>query len=82
MIAAVSNCKSCGASIYWATTELNKAAPIDAEPDPAGQWVMVMRAGKVRVLKYDPIKHGASAVRRTSHFATCPNANQHRSKGT
>jgi hypothetical protein len=64
-------CASCGAAIIWTITEAGKRMPVDAVP-----------AGKVTVLVRDP--HGGSTPisksrdHYVSHFATCPNAQQHR----
>lgn len=66
-----STCRSCGARIVWAETENGKRMPIDAKPE------------KRLVLIIDPPSPGTTPlvdVRDTyvSHFATCPNAAQHR----
>lgn len=71
-------CKSCGAAIIWASIEPSgKSHPVDAEPSEAGNIALSTRAGRVvaRVLKKGE-EYGHP--RRTSHFATCPNAAQHR----
>jgi hypothetical protein len=77
-VADLAHCKTCNAEIYWARTEKGALSPVDAEPDPEGQWVLAMRGKELRVLKYDPSKHGPQWKRRTSHFATCAQADQHR----
>lgn len=59
-------CKSCGAEIYWIKTKAGKDMPVDADSvDPTTQ-------GKPTI--FDPTVM-------TSHFVTCPNADQHRKKG-
>lgn len=72
-------CKSCGAQVFWALTRNGKSTPIDSAARPDGNVVTLWRKadGTVHVERYDRMKHG-DAVRRTSHFATCPNAEQHR----
>jgi len=62
----MAQCKSCGAEIEWIKTEAGKNHPIDAKPKQ--MW----------------IQYGLEPFRlfpcHESHFATCPNADQHRSK--
>ncbi len=85
-------CKSCSAPIFWAQlldeagrrvrTESGrmKAMPVNAQPDPAGNVVLFHREGEgivCRVLRRGE-EPPPGARLRTSHFATCPNANQHR----
>ena len=61
-------CKSCGARIWWVVMGGTDARmPVDADP----QWVVT-------------IESDGKAVTRDgyrSHFATCPNADQHRKRG-
>lgn len=72
-----SKCRSCDASIVWATVaESGKRMPLDAEPDPTGL---------VGIISEQPVKivvHGQATlddgVRYTSHFATCPDHNDWR----
>jgi hypothetical protein len=83
-------CKSCDADIVWATTVDGKAVPIDSpaagfvdpEGDLRGLFAIVM--GKSRVV-YPLAKLPAELVNRAvawrTHFATCPNAQQHRMTG-
>lgn len=79
-------CSSCGAEILWATTTREKAHPVDLEPNEAGTWALKLRPGEgggVKVLCFyrpigGPLEPGEK--RRTSHWATCPNADKHRSK--
>lgn len=59
-----------------------KAMPVNAQPDPAGNVVLFRRSGEgivCRVLKKGE-EPPPSAKLRTSHFATCPNAHEHRRK--
>lgn len=68
-----SNCKSCGAPIYWAKTGSGKNMPIDAKPESRF------------IAEWDP-KTGVLSVsnRNTyvSHFSTCSQADRHRSKSS
>ena len=78
-----SKCRSCGAEIIWIKTFSGKKMPVDAAivnffPDPEGKELFVMENGAV--------VHGIKALPgevhyypgHISHFATCPNADQHR----
>ncbi len=56
-------CKSCGRPIQWATSEQGKAMPLDVPPERR----VVITGGVARVVPTY-----------LSHFATCPNAAQHR----
>lgn len=68
-------CRSCEAPIEWAAWEKSgKPCILDASADPNGKLVCV--AGKVRYATAEDDR--LRRPRRTSHFATCPNADQHR----
>ncbi len=58
-------CRSCGAEILWVKTTNGKDMPVDAKPER----LMVAYANGY---------HLEDCYR--SHFATCPNADQHRRK--
>ena len=65
-------CSSCGAAIFWERTKNGKHIPVDAAPSPDGN--IEMRGGIAHVVGDElPL-----APRFKSHFATCPNAAQHR----
>src|SRR5690242_19617086 len=85
----------CGAAILWAQildAEGNRirnddngrfrAMPVDWEPRPDGNVIVYWREGEGFVCR--TLKNGeqprAGEKPRTSHFATCPNAPQHRRK--
>jgi hypothetical protein len=70
-------CRSCGAPILWARTLKNRLMPIDAEPDPKGALVMQAGSGRAIVRQLTELD-APERLRYTSHFATCPNAKQHR----
>lgn len=84
-----STCRSCDALILWAKWERSgKRMPVDAGPnmadaeDGGGDLVLTLRGGEFGELiveKFHAPKHGPKRNRYTSHFATCPNAKQHRS---
>lgn len=62
-------CRSCGARVFWITTAAGKKMPVDCaveggrEPRPASSW---------------PPPAVPDSGLGASHFATCPNAAQHR----
>ena len=73
----MASCKSCGAPIEWAHWETSgKATPIDAAPAANGNLAVVN--GKIH--KYTAEDARLARDRRTSHFATCPDAQDWRSR--
>lgn len=78
----MSKCKSCGAEIMWIQTVNGKPMPCDPKPipfveDKTGSLTLVTKDGRVVRAKADASSDEFGYV---SHFATCPNANQHRKK--
>jgi hypothetical protein len=78
----VSTCNSCSAPVIWARTTNGKSMPVDAEPTEQGNVELLPLVAGVRtpeavVHPQHPL--GAGPLR-TSHFATCPHADQWRSK--
>ncbi len=77
----MSNCRSCNADILWARTERGSRMPLDAEPvDSTGRNLFVLRD---KSSSEGPLAIAAWGLAHTephyvSHFATCPNADQHR----
>lgn len=76
------SCSSCGAPIRWARTVNGKAMPLDADPVPSGNVRLGWIGGKqVAILLTDPAERAAAQIEGPvylPHFATCPNANEHR----
>jgi hypothetical protein len=71
----VATCRSCGAQIEWATSErTNKPIPLNVGADPRGNLAVV--AGKAHA--YGPEDARLIRERRTSHFATCVDAERWR----
>jgi hypothetical protein len=73
-------CRSCGARILWAETVKGRRIPLDAEPADGGNMVLEQR-GHHRAPLATVLTGGAAPndkPRYKSHFATCPNAQQHR----
>lgn len=64
-------CKSCRKLVCWVETAKGKRMPIDPVPSPIGTLVLDDRG----VAHVDTRPGRAKFV---SHFATCPNASQHR----
>ncbi|HET9954136.1 MAG TPA: hypothetical protein VFQ61_06515 [Polyangiaceae bacterium] len=58
-------CLSCGAEIVWVEMQSGRRMPLDAKP----QKLIVIEADK-----------GEVKLCFTSHFATCPDAAEHRRK--
>ena len=83
----MSFCRSCGADIIWIKMKATgKAMPCDSakisysenmHPGATGNTVLtlVTEHGTVVRTAFDP---AGDKIGYTSHFATCPNANQHR----
>jgi hypothetical protein len=78
-------CRSCAAPILWAVTADRRSMPVNLEPDPDGNLdlLWVSPGMQPRVLVVDPAQPTLDdGPRYTSHFATCPNADQHRRNRT
>lgn len=89
----MSTCRSCHAEIWWAVTAGGKRMPVDSEPTPDGNVIVVgtdpgsttEAVPQVRVLAGPAVSTGTlfdevDQPRYTSHFATCPNADTHRKR--
>lgn len=81
----VRNCRSCDAPIVWARTLGGRTMPVDAEPSPAGNIELNVRQGFVRAAVHTSQdlaslfdEANTPAVMHTSHFATCPDADEWR----
>ena len=87
----MSTCRSCGAALTWVQTEAGKAMPLDAVPHPDGNVEMTGRWERskmgatvpvVRVVVPQASLFGDEApTRYLPHFATCPQADEHRQRG-
>ncbi len=76
-----SKCKSCGAVIVWAFTPRGKRIPVDAAPDATkGNLVLVPNGfgHAMRLVASAVSSADFGALHYTSHFATCPQADEHR----
>lgn len=65
----ISQCRSCDAPVMWCGTRRGKKMPVDARPDPDGD---------LGIDKNGIAGHGIAGPKYTSHFATCPDASEHR----
>jgi hypothetical protein len=73
----MASCRSCNADIEWAEwADTGKAVPLDVGAKPNGNLVVV--SGKVRRYTHEDAKLGRE--KRASHFATCPDAKDWRSR--
>ncbi len=74
-----SKCRSCGADIYWATTEKGKSMPVNVEREMDGNISLFLHrpTGELTAMVHKP-GGGPWEDRYVSHFATCPQAQQHR----
>ena len=77
----MAECNSCGAPIFWAKTIKGRPIPLDEQPSPRGN-VVVSEEGTALVYR-DPsaiAPRYADSPKYLSHFATCPNAEEHRKR--
>jgi hypothetical protein len=72
-------CSSCGAPLRWGRTRSGRALPVDAEPAADGNC-RISRSGAAEVL--GPLEVALAVAEGETlyrpHFATCPNAAEHR----
>jgi len=79
-VSAYGSCRSCSAAIIWALTEARKRMPLDRQPDPDGSLLAYCdELGGWHCRAYVPGETVRAPWKRfTSHFATCPHADEHR----
>lgn len=70
----VTRCRTCAAPIYWCATKRGKLTPLDAEPVPDGEWQIERSPEGLRAVKAGLLPGPRYRV----HWATCPQANEHR----
>jgi hypothetical protein len=79
------SCRSCGASVIWTETILNKRAPVDATPTLAGNIILGMRHGKIPLMlvqtkqKLEQLQAKGELLY-TNHFVTCPDRQKWRKR--
>lgn len=64
-------CRTCGAPVVWGVTAYGKRMPLDELLVRGGKWILTPE-GKI-IARPSTLEFG-----RESHFATCPQADQHR----
>lgn len=77
------HCRTCHAPVVWARTAFNGTPiPIDVEPAENGNIVLSQRDGNRLVATVLPPGDALIPVETTytSHFATCPDADQWRNR--
>jgi len=72
-LTSTARCRSCGAQIEWTLTAKGRRMPLDVDERADGNLVVDDAHRAVSV--------PAGTGNRTSHFATCPNAGEHRTRG-
>jgi hypothetical protein len=75
----VSTCRSCQARITWLETAGGKKLPVDEDPTPEGNIVVVGTIAHV-LGKMEMAKLATGTPRYVSHFATCPQAGEWRGR--
>lgn len=78
-------CKSCNAPIRWCVTEGGKAMPVDLMPVRGGNITLRDEGVRTVAVYVQPLLEPEEDKGRphyVSHFATCPNATQHRRKAS
>lgn len=76
-------CKSCKAAVLWVTTEDGKAMPVDVAPVRGGNIRLEGSAARPTAVYVQPLletEQQKAAPHYVSHFATRPDAKQHRRK--
>ena len=76
----MSTCRSCGAEVIWTVTEAGKSMPVDASAMATGNLVLERENGVVRS-HVENMMDDPDEPRFTSHFVTCPEADQWRHEG-
>lgn len=80
----MSKCRSCGAEIKFIKLKSGKWNPVDTQKhtliEGDGNEIIITESGEVIHGRFASIDEGANRSGYISHFATCPNANQHRSR--
>ena len=78
----MTKCRSCGAEIKFIKLKSGKWNPVDPQKrtlvEGEGNEVIITDSGEVVTGRFASLDEGANRSGYISHFATCPNANQHR----
>lgn len=78
--AAAARCSSCQQPIRWVRTSNGKPMPVDYDPHEGGNILVDDHGGNAIVTEPGGPGSGIPSGKTLhySHFATCPNADQHR----
>lgn len=77
-------CRSCKRLIVWVKTSRGKSMPCDISPDPAGTFYLFRKSDRIEAEHVNSHSDRAQNAfargdkKYTSHFSTCPNADEHR----
>ena len=74
-------CTSCKKPVIWTVTDKSKRMPVDAQPTADGSVALTVDGANVRARVVEVKFRFGRKDLHTSHFATCPNAAQHRKRG-
>ena len=84
-----SKCRSCGAAIEWITMPSGKKMPLDLSeipfvPAEGGRYLAITPEGEIirGWTCSESYEDERWVYARISHFATCPNAQAHRKRGS
>jgi hypothetical protein len=75
--AVAPKCRSCEAPMRWVVTGRGRRMPVDFDPHEDGN-VVVDANGRAEVYRETPMTIDSGSTVHFSHFATCPNAGEHR----
>lgn len=75
--AAAPKCKSCHRPMRWVITNRGRKMPVDFDPHEDGN-VVVNQNDRAEVYGATPTVVPDGSTLHFSHFATCPNAAEHR----
>lgn len=73
----MSTCRSCGARITWLETAGGKKIPVDEDPVPDGNIIVVGKMAHVLGKGQE-----TTEPRYVSHFVTCPQAGEWRGRAS
>ena len=80
----MSRCKSCGADLKFIKLKSGRWNPCDNIKHTLkigeGNEVLITEKGEIIRGTFASVEDGANAEGYISHFATCPNASQHRNE--
>lgn len=77
----MAKCSSCGAEIIWIKTKAGRTMPVNPEKiwfTEGGQETFITKEGRVVRGERSALRAHPAQTGYISHFATCPDASQHR----